>query len=628
MEKNILNKKQEIAVKHFKGPMLVLAGPGSGKTTVIIHRVKNLIENNFINPANILVITFTKAAAVEMEKRFLQLNIANKKAVSFGTFHSLFFRIIRDAYNYNLESIIKEEEKWNFLRETLKESNFEVNDEDEFIRDFLTEVSFMKNELKTIKNFEPHNVTKDEFEFFYKKYEDYKTRLNKIDFDDMLTYCYEVLNNDKILLEKWRNKYKYILIDEFQDINKAQYECIKLLSYPENNIFAVGDDDQSIYKFRGSRPEFFLSFPKEFQNTQKVILDINYRSTKNIIRVATRIIRNNKKRFDKDISGVKGEGNKTTFFIADNNIDEACRISNKIEELNKKGVSNNEIAVIFRTNMQASIFTRIFTDCGIEYNLRDNITNIYEHWSTKDICAYMRLALNREDNYSLLRIINKPKRYISRNTMDFLKKSKGCILDNIYLQKEVLKNWQIEKFQDLELYLKQIKKRKPYEAIKYIRNVIGYDDYIDEYSKLRHINILAIKEIENEIMDTAKELEDFYEFFDKLETLSKNLKENKQNFNKEKENAVTLSTIHSSKGLEFEAVFIPGIIERILPHEKSKTLEEIEEERRLFYVGITRAKNFLYLSEIKERYDKETERSRFLSELGIKGDERGKKKSK
>lgn len=612
-----LNEKQKEAVSYFKGPMLVLAGPGSGKTTVVTHRVKYLIENYSVIPSSILVITFTKAAANEMKERFNAMNVLGGERVTFCTFHALFFRILRVYCGYTLDSILNEEEKWNYLKNMLSESEIETDDEESYINDFLTETMLMKNELMDIHNYTASSMPDDDFKYMYKKYENYKARNEKIDFDDMIYICHKVLLENKEVLEMWQNRYKYILIDEFQDINKGQYECIKMIAQPENNVFAVGDDDQSIYSFRGARPDFILDFPKSFNGAKKVVLDINYRSTDSIIKLSERIIKNNKNRYEKEIKGTDKKGKIAILLKPENPTEEAEIISEKIQKLNEKGIPLGEIAVIYRTNMQGSNFARCFGDKNIPYNLKDSILNIYEHFIARDIISYMRFSEDITRNSDFIRIMNKPKRYISRDTISEAQKLSGPLIKTLY-QIPTLKTFQEKRIDELLSHIYQIRKRKPYEAVKYIRNIVAYDDYLQDYADYRKTNILALREIADEITEAAKDKETFQEFFDYIDELSNRLKDDKNKTGKSIENAVTLSTMHSAKGLEFDTVFIPSVVEDIVPHEKSSTPQEIEEERRLFYVGVTRAKNRLYISEIVERHDKKMKRSRFIKELGVK----------
>ena len=613
----LLNKNQKEAVEHFNGPMIVLAGPGSGKTTVITYRIKNLIENYFVLSSKILVITFTKSAASEMTQRFKNMNVLNSDKVTFSTFHSLFFKIIRYVYGYDIQSVMSDDVKKNIIRNLIREKNFNIDDEDEYINNFFNEISVMKNELLNIDEFVPINMLYDEFRVLYESYKSYKIKNKKIDFDDMAYMCYKILSKNSDILDIWRNKYNYILIDEFQDINKAQYECIKLISNPINNIFVVGDDDQSIYSFRGARPDFMLDFNKNFKNTKQIILDINYRSTDTIIKLSDKIIRNNNKRYDKNIKGTNKKGKIPILLKANDLIEESEMIADKIENFVKQGIPLNEIAVIYRTNMQGGNFARCFANRKIPYNLKDNILNIYEHFITKDILSYMKLSQDITRNDEVIKIINKPKRYISKEIISKAQNMNGAILKNLY-NISSLKKYQEERIDELLSHIYQIRKRKPYEAIKYIRNIVPYDNYIEDYSQFRKTNLITLKEIANEITEIAKDKNTFEDFFDYINILSNKIKEDRKNsLNYSLDNAVTLSTMHSIKGLEFDIVFIPTVVEGVIPHEKSKTILEIEEERRLFYVGVTRARKRLYISEVNQRYDKKVKRSIFISELSI-----------
>ena len=442
------NEEQQKAIKHYKGTMLVLAGPGSGKTTIIIYRVKYLIEQQHVSPEKILVVTYTKAAATEMKQRFLQLSVAGGEKVHFGTFHNIFFKILRRAYGYRLEQIISEEEKWNFFKKLMIESEIETNDQDEYVRDILSELSLMKNELLPLKQYEPVNFSKDLFRFFAKKYEQYKAVKNKIDFDDMLTQCYEYLMMEEEGKKYWQNCFEYILLDEYQDVNQAQDVCIRILAEPQNNIFAVGDDDQSIYCFRGARPDFLLQFPGKYPDCQKITLPINYRSTERIIKLSEKIIKNNKKRFEKKMHGQKGEGKKIVFFTAKEAYEEAEKIALKLSQLRKKGIAYQDMAVIYRTNIQGGIFARALTEQGIPFLLKDKSLDLYQHWITKDFIAYLLLAEDIGNNAAFRRIVNKPKRYISRNLLESAEKINKPLLKGLFVLPE-LKKYQAQHLMDL-----------------------------------------------------------------------------------------------------------------------------------------------------------------------------------
>lgn len=610
------NIEQQKAIKHNKGAMLVLAGPGSGKTTVIIYRVKYLIEKHHVQPEKILVVTYTKAAATEMKQRFMSLNVSGGERVTFGTFHNVFFRIIRRAYGYQLEQVMTEDEKWNFFKKLMAESEIETNDQEEYIRDLLSELSLMKNELLPLREYSPVNFSDELFRFFAKKYDRYKAVKNKIDFDDMLTQCYEYLMIDEQGRKYWQNQFEYILLDEYQDVNKAQNECIKILAEPENNIFAVGDDDQSIYCFRGARPDFLLEFPKYYQGSEKIILPINYRSTEKIIKLSEKIIRNNKNRFAKNMHGQKGEGKKIVFFTEKDAYEEADNIALKLMKLRKKGIDYNDMAVIYRTNIQGSIFARAFTQKGIPFVLKDKSSNLYGHWIAKDLTSYLLLAEDIHNDADFRRIANKPKRYISRDLLHLAERYGSPLLKGMYALPE-LRKYQAQYLEDLESHLIQIQKRTPAKALKYIRNVVGYDDYLREYAEYRKASVEGYIEIAEEITQFATIADTTEIFIQKLQEMEMEMA-NKSKIKKgEQAQGVTLSTMHSAKGLEFEVVFVPSIVQDVIPHKKSTTPEQIEEERRLFYVAVTRAKSILYLSEIAKKHDKKTQRSCFLKEIGL-----------
>lgn len=328
---------QSKAVNHYKGPCLVLAGPGSGKTTVITHRTKNLIEKYDVNPSNILVITFTKAAAVEMQERFEKLMDGQRLPVSFGTFHAIFFKILKYAYNYSAQNIIREEDKYRLVKNLIDDENLEIEDEKEFLSSVIAEISNVKGDMIDINNYYSANCSDEIFRRIYNRYEDRLRRSNLVDFDDMLVMCYELFVARPDILGAWQGKYEYILIDEFQDINRIQYEIIKQLAAPQNNLFIVGDDDQSVYRFRGARPEIMLNFENDYKGTEKIVLDENYRCTGNVINASLRLIRNNKKRFDKDIKAVNEAGEKVEFRQFKSPAEENTRIIEDIIKNVKSG---------------------------------------------------------------------------------------------------------------------------------------------------------------------------------------------------------------------------------------------------------------------------------------------------
>jgi len=606
-----LNTAQQKAVCHETGPMLVLAGPGSGKTTVLLCRISRLLERGLAKPQEILALTFSKAAAEEMKSRFENLNGAS--GVSFGTFHSIFFRILRSRYGWNVEQIFQEEERRSILRNSIEAEKWDIPDLEEYISQFFSQLSLMNSELEQPNRFMPVGMPVEEFRKLYRAYEGYKERHEKLDFDDMLTQCYQLLREDAAVREYWQRKYKFILVDEFQDVNQAQFACLQILAEKHQNLFVVGDDDQSIYAFRGARPDFLLHFPTLYPAAKKVTLNTNYRSTERIVNLAERVIGNNEVRFVKNMKGIGEAGDKVTFFLAEDAAKEAAHIAEKIGRLLDEGMPLTEIAVIYRTNLQGGAFARELYKRGIPYDLRDNSGNVYEHWVAKDLLAYLLLAENEESDSALRRILNKPKRYIGKDLLAEAEAMPYTLLRSFFVCPS-LKGWQEENLENLRIDLNQIRKRTPYDALKYIRKVIGYDEYLEEFAAYRRTSAQVLQEIADEIMETAKDCADVRSFREQLERLSLQMKEQSRKKG-QKRNGVALMTMHGAKGLEFRAVFLPSLVEGIVPHEKG--MDTVAEERRLFYVAMTRASEKLCLSAILQRYEKERKPSRFLAEMGL-----------
>ncbi|MFR4563433.1 ATP-dependent helicase [Anaerotignum sp.] len=607
-----LHPNQIHAISHGTGPMLVLAGPGSGKTTVIIQRIRRLTEKMGVSPYRILVITFTKAAAEQMKTRYAALQ--GKTGVMFGTFHSIFFRILRQACGYSLEQVLSEDERRNTMQKLVTEARISVQDQEEYIQQFFSQYSLMKNQLQDVSDFMPEGLPKDEFVALTKKFDGWKRRNEKIDFDDMLTECYEVLSQDEKTRKMWQDRFDYILVDEFQDVNRAQYACLQMLAAPKNNLFVVGDDDQSIYGFRGASPSFMLDFPKDFPGTEKVFLDVNYRCSGRIIRLASQVIGTNMSRYEKNIKGDRDLGERINVFVAKDSGEEAELIAQKIARLLEEGMPIEEIAVIFRTNIQGGAFARALFRRGIPYHLRDGGFHLYDHWIARDLAAYLFLAENRDSDASLLRIVNKPKRYISKDLLAEAEQMPYGLLRSLHVCPS-LQKWQAEHLESLEEDLRQIQKRKPYEALRYVRKVVGYDEYLSDYAAYRKASLSNMIENADEITETAKGTESGTEFVRKMEELSRQMKE--QSKQKGNTHGVTLTTFHGAKGLEFGAVFLPSLAEGIIPYEKGRKGSALEEERRLFYVGLTRTKDRLFLSFTENRYEKPLKPSRFLMEMGL-----------
>ncbi|MCL2708209.1 MAG: ATP-dependent helicase, partial [Defluviitaleaceae bacterium] len=362
-----MNENQARAVIHKDGPMMVLAGPGSGKTAVITHRALHLAKGHGVNPAEILVITYSKAAATQMRRRYVEQG--GSDSAVFGTFHAVFFRMLRAGGGLPADQVISEEERRTEIKKALASFGYDM--EDEFVGSVLNELSLVRNELYDMRHYHAASIGTDDFKALSESYEKFKRENGRFDFDDMLTRCHEMLSSDKDALKKWRARFRYMMIDEFQDINRVQYECVKLLAAPENNLFIVGDDDQSIYRFRGARPEFLLNFRSDYADTAEAVLDLNYRSTDKIIACANGIIEKNRIRYGKKIIGTGRDGPKVAKLIHDDQNAEAAYIAQSIKKRSSKGIGYGETAVIYRINMQARAFVEAFLHANVPFNVRD-----------------------------------------------------------------------------------------------------------------------------------------------------------------------------------------------------------------------------------------------------------------
>ena len=603
------NREQEEAITHKGGPLMVLAGPGSGKTLVITYRVKWLIENAGVHPSNILVITFTRAAAEEMKKRFFMFDGMANTPVTFGTFHSIFFMILRYAYRYTAANIIREDVKRRYIKEMTENMELEIEDENEFLSGIINEISYIKGEMMSLSYYHSNNCSDELFAQIYEGYEKRLREENLIDFDDMLVFCYELLKEREDIRTLWQNKFQHILIDEFQDINKVQYEIIRMLAGKGDHLFIVGDDDQSIYRFRGARPEIMLGFEKDYPEAKKVILNTNYRCSEEIVEGAEHLISHNTKRFPKNMQAARGSKVPITFRNLKDAGEECTDILKGIRFYYKKGIPLEDMAVIFRTNTQPRLLVGRLMEYNIPFQMRDVIPNIFDHWIARNILTYIKLAMGNRDRKLFLQVMNRPKRYISRSMITEpqvdLKKLK---------QQTFGKKWLYEKIDKLEMDLYLLMKMEPYAAIQYIRNGIGYEDYMNEYAQFRRMNPDDLEEVLNQIQESAKEYHSFEEWFAYIESYGEELRKQME-AGRQQKSGVTLTTMHSSKGLEYEVVFVMDINEGVTPHKKAVKEADLEEERRLFYVAVTRAKTYLFLYSVKELYQKDAQISRYIGEL-------------
>lgn len=612
-----LNRGQDEAIKHGNGPCMVLAPPGSGKTLIVTERTRYLIEESGVRPDQILVITFTRYAAREMKERFERLTAGKNYPVTFGTFHSIFYGILKCAYGIGANNLMSEKESSVLLQEVLDQTNIEstpeVEDEEELVRELLREVGMVKNGLCHLKDFHSKYLTQDEFAEVFRSYEHQKKELKKFDFDDMLVQCYALFRKKPEILQGWQKRFQYILIDEFQDINRVQYEVIRMLAAPRYNLFVVGDDDQSIYGFRGAKPELMLYMKQEFPSLRTISLTVNYRSTEFITGAAARVILHNDTRFYKRVQSFRGRGQNVHVQEVLDEQEEAQYVTEEIQKKLDQGIKPGEIAVLFRAAVQARMISEILSEHRIPFEMRDYVTNFYRHFIVKDMMAYLQLAAGKRDRSLFLTICNRPLRYLARNSMEN-RQVNFEDLRKFYCDKD----WMLDIIDQFDVDVRMMKNMAPYAAIQYIRKKIGYDDFLKEYAEKHQISWKQLMDVMAELEERSKNFKSYDEWGIHIAKYTQELEEQQAKARKikgERENKVQLMTIHSAKGLEFEDVFVIHANEGEIPHQKAEKKDEIEEERRLFYVALTRAKNNLCISYITQKNGNSIKPSRFVEEL-------------
>ena len=608
-----LNDKQYEAVVNTEGPSLIIAGAGSGKTKVLTHKIAYLINEKNVKPWNILAITFTNKAANEMRQRIESLiGGQNTNDMWVGTFHAICVRILRkfiDRIGFNSSFIILDStDQRSLVKQCLKELN--IDDKLFSDRSVLSEISNAKNEMLTPTQYELRANGEYRKSTIAKVYTLYQSKLkqnNSIDFDDIINYTIEILSENPDILEYYSEKFKYVLVDEYQDTNKAQFTLITLLSAKHGNITVVGDNDQGIYSFRGADITNILNFEKDFPGTRIIKLEQNYRSTKPILDAANEVIKNNPKKYEKNLWTEKKDGHIPYFYMAKNEYDEAFFIVEQINHLkHEEYYKYNDFAVLYRTNAQSRAIEDILRRENIPYKIIGGL-KFYERKEIKDTISYLRLIENPLDNLSLQRIINEPKRGIGKTSLEKIEQI--SIVNGISMY-EVIKN--AENYGLNKVYLnsrefvniiEEMHSKKDdmliSDIIKEILNKSGYTKALEEENtiqadaRIENIEEFLTVAMEFEQESAENKLSDFLESI----TLASDI-----DGMEDEEDSITLMTLHSSKGLEFPVVFLVGMEEGLFPSYKSiGEQRELEEERRLAYVGITRAKEYLYLTCAKQR---------------------------
>ena len=599
MELDNLNEMQRKACEYVDGPLLVLAGAGSGKTKVLTTRVAYLINVCGISPNNILAITFTNKAAKEMKDRIFKMLGSVAYDIQISTFHSLGVLFIKENYEllgYKKNfTILDSDDSLTIIKKIIKDLGYDIKYYNpKMIRNL---ISSAKNEL--IDEYQYENFANTEetrvASLVYHRYQKKLLASNSLDFDDLLIKPIELLRKNPDILKKYQERFQYILIDEYQDTNEAQYILSKLLSAKHRNICVVGDNDQSIYSFRGSNYRNILNFEKDYKDAKIIMLEENYRSTKNILNVANSIIKNNKERKDKNLWTNNIDGDKVIYHTSLNEKDEADYVIKEIDKLLNDGVSKKDIAILYRTNAQSRNLEDGFLVSNIPYRIIGSFY-FYNRKEIKDLISYLRLVYNEDDDVSLLRAINVPKRGIGEKTIENL--STLALEEEKSIYNVISKGKELEFKKIIEDIKNELNNLSLTELVDYILDKSGIRAELESEnsveSEIRLENLEEFKSITKNFEDRygVASLEDFLEEL----SLVADIEEHKGN-----DDAVTLMTVHSAKGLEFDYVFVVGLEEGIFPHNNSIFEGNIEEERRLMYVAVTRASKKLWLVNTKER---------------------------
>lgn len=565
-----------------------------------------------VNPESILVITFTRAAAIQMQERAAELIGYRDLRVVFGTFHSVFFNMLRLEGRYRSDSLLKDHEKYQYIKQILDSQDIEIQDYNEFFRDILSDISrykcgqFVTGDKKAV-DFEPVSVSLDVFLEIYNRYSQLLEKKNQLDFDDMCVQAYIMLRDNSDIRKRWQKRFKYIMVDEFQDIDILQYRIVSLLAGDEGNLFVVGDDDQSIYSFRGANPDIMLNFEKDYRTAERILLKNNYRSAPEIIASAGRLIQYNKNRFPKDYQAASDLKGQVVIKDYDDHTFEADYIINYIKEK----ASDETVAILGRTNNNLMYFANRLQENNINFEMKEMPRDFYSHFAVQDILSYLKLAAGLGQKSDFLRIMNSPDRNISREAVS----SGEFNIDTVesYIMRHDKNNIAARRFFE---DIRHICRIRPYAAITYIMKAAGYEDYLRFQAAKKNLSISELLGIIKELTQRAGEYRTIDGFLKNVEAYQKSLLElSEKQKQGDKAEDVFVATLHGSKGLEYDTVFLTDIAEGIMPYKKADSKTQTEEERRLFYVGMTRARKKLVLCSIKKDKERKLLGSRFISEL-------------
>lgn len=605
-----LNSYQMRAVTHFKGPAVVIAGPGSGKTMVITERIRYLTQKKKVDPASILVVTFTRAAAEEMRQRFVYMSKDSKTRVSFGTFHSVFFTILKYAYGYSASNIAAPRQKEEILRFAMDAAGMDPLPGREDTGEILGEIEKVKGSMMDIGCYYAVSCPEETFRKIYREYTRRMRDSRLIDFEDMMADTYRLLKERPDILAAWQKRFQFILVDEFQDINLLQYRIVRMLAGYEDNLFAVGDDDQSIYGFRGANAGIMLHFTQDYPEAAVLYLPDNFRSRPEIVQAASNLISHNRHRFQKTFRPYRSASPHCVLVRQFRSpYEENAEIVRRIEQLHGNGLPYGQMAVLFRTNTQSRMLVEYLMSRNIPFRLGSRVPDLFNHWIAMDIMAYLHIAQGSRKRRDFLRIINRPNRYISRRMLQDAEIDLAA-LRNSYESRA----WMQERISRLEYDIAMMHRMAPYAAIAYIRKAVGYDQFLQEYAASVRADAADLVSVLDELQESSRPYQTLSAWEEHIRAYEREL-ERRSGEEDAGKDAVMIATMHYAKGLEYDVVFIPDANDGITPYRRALLEEDLEEERRMFYVAMTRAKERLYIYYVKERFGRACGRSPFIDEV-------------
>ncbi len=610
-----LNEGQLEAVNTIEGQLVIVACPGSGKTTTLLKRIHHMTEDLDIDPSSILMVTFSKAAADEMKARYRK-NYSTDSMVYFGTIHSFCLALIKKfSPEVAREGVLSEHDATDFFYKQLQQTQ-DIGNKLDFINDLMLDIGLLSNTCVQVSDYNP-KCCKDKRLFLnlFNAYNEYKSNIGRIDYDDMLSLSYNILCNNSEALSWVRNRYKYVLVDEYQDVSALQRDIIYKLAGENGNLAVVGDDDQSIYGFRGASSSIMLNFRNDYPNSKVIYLNTNYRSNSEIVSRSGILIKNNKERYAKEFESSRGPGGIVQTAVAKDRVEEISMLTNNIKQVVSSGISGEDIAVIYRINKQGTLIAKMFSDSGIEFKTNDALSCIYDHWIYNDIWSFYRMSNGKGTKIDFQKTLNHPNRFLHDEELI----NSGLDIDYMIrvVKGKKYEEWKEKRaIDEIHSYfdtLKSISQAKgPGKALDILIKQGKYLTYLKEYAEYRNEDYSELVALLDEIKKDAYSCCSWEEWDRLAKDEIRKIHEATQG-----KAGVTLTTMHKAKGLEWSIVYIVDCVEGKCPYVKAKSSKELEEERRLFYVAMTRAKDRLVL--MRSNRDGQTilTSSRYLKEVGI-----------